>query len=157
MRQLAIERQFRDEATMTEAAVPFDTTSDQTVPGKPRTFQGHNLPSLQWYSDQGANDKNFGHTFLNMTTALLMTVAMVARGITGGFENQICSLKSCGQVDVVERSTQRDSSLLEAFQRQGPHAERLTMWNGLDLATETTSARRSVQFFQSCQPRRVWW
>ena len=83
MRQLACRRQFQDEVTMTKAAVPFDTTSDQTVNRQTQNFGRHNLPSLPWYSDQGANDKN-GHTFLNMRTALLKTVAMVARGITGG-------------------------------------------------------------------------
>ena len=83
MRQLARRRQFQDEVTMTKAAVPFDTTSDQTVNRQTQDLGKHNLPSLPWYSDQGANDKN-GHTFLNMRTALLKTVAMVARGITGG-------------------------------------------------------------------------
>ena len=83
MRQLARRRQFRDEATMTEAAVPFDTTSDQTVSRQTQDLGRHNLPSLPWCSDRGANDEN-GHTFLNMRTALLKTVAMLARGITGG-------------------------------------------------------------------------
>ena len=106
-----------------------------SVSNVPRTTESHVVK----FCDQGANHKNIGHTFLNVTTALLMTVAA-----TGDIGNQFGSPK------VVEMSTQRDSSLLEAVQRQGLNAERLTMWSGFDLATEA-SAQRSVQFLQSCQ------
>ena len=67
----------------------------------------------------------------------------------------ICSLKSCGQLDVADMCSERDSRLLDACRQQGLRAERPSLWDGFDLATET-GAQHTVQFLPSCLPRRVW-
>ena len=86
-----------------------------SVPNVPRNTDSHVVK----FSDEGANDKNTGHTFLNMTIALMMTGAMATRGITSDTGNQILyTLKlwsngHCGNV----HSTGLRSDLFNSFNR----------------------------------------
>ena len=61
-----------------------------------------------------------------LTFDWLTTELLAAQKIVSDIANQMCSLKSCGQLNVVEMCGKRNSGLLDACRHQDLGADRLT-------------------------------